>query len=50
MQRLCFFAAAALLAAPLCFPQSAPVGEEKPKVRTLFVIGDGSAKTDADLG
>jgi hypothetical protein len=50
MQRSCLFAAAALLAAQLCFSQSAPAGEEKPKVRTLFVVGDGSAKTDADQG
>jgi hypothetical protein len=50
MQRFCFFAAAALFATQLCCAQPAPAGEEQPKVRTLFVIGDGSAKTDIDQG
>lgn len=50
MPRFCFFAAAALLAVPFCFAQPSPAGEELPKARTLFVIGDGSAKTDLDQG
>ncbi len=50
MPRFCLFVAAALLAAPNCFAQPSSAGEEQPKVRTLFVIGDGSAKTDKDQG
>jgi hypothetical protein len=50
MPRFCFFAAAALLAVPFCLAQPSPAGEEQPKVRTLFVIGDESAKSGTNQG
>jgi hypothetical protein len=50
MRGFSLFAAAALLAAPLCFAQPTPARDEQPRVRTVFVVGDGSAKTDVDQG
>lgn len=50
MPRFCFYAAAALLAVPFCLAQTFPAGEEQAKVRTLFIIGDESAKGGTNQG